>query len=114
MQEESSTTANLDDLVRAVDCASHFGKCSVEDLHALADKVDAAADTCLYETNDPALCDKEEQDRVDVAELLRLQAELQLGMEYLEKANLFKEDVMAEHDMRERDLEMEILSEDGI
>lgn len=115
----STTTPDLDDLVRAVDCAEHFGKCTVDDLHALADQVEQAAsgstDECLYESADDAdLCDKEAADRVDVAELLRLQAELRLGMEYLEKANLFKEDVMAEHDMRQRDLEMEILSEDGI
>ena len=105
---------NLDDMVRAVDCASHFGKCNIELLHELADKVDIGSDTCWYETEDANLCEKEIQDRKDMADLLRLQAELRLGMEYLNKANLFSADVMAEKDMRERDLEMEILAEDGI
>ena len=113
--QDKTTIPNLDELVRAVDCASHFGKCSVEDLHSLADTVEAMGDAteCVFE-NAADLCDKEAADRVDVAELLRLQAELQLGMEYLEKANLFKHEVMAEHDMIEREAEMEILSEDGI
>jgi len=113
-EKEKQAITYLDDWVRAVDCASKFGLCDVTELHELADKVEAGSDDCTFEGNTMDLCDKEIQDRKDVAGLLRLQAELQLGMDYLEKANLFAHDVIEEHDLRERDLEMEILSEDGI
>ena len=113
-EEKKQVVAYFDDWVRAVDCASKFGICDVTELHELADKVEAGSDECTFEGNSKELCDKEIQDRKDVAELLRLQAELQLGMDYLEKANLFAHDVMDEHDIREREMEMEILSEDGI
>ena len=93
----------FDDLVQAVDCASHFGQCDVQTLHDLADKVDSGYSDdndmlCMYETT-PELCDKEIQDRKDVAKLLRLQAELQLGMEYLENANLFAANVRDERNV---------------
>ena len=60
------------------------------------------------------LCQKEIDDRKDVAEILRMQAELRLRMDYLDRANLFADDVRAEHDILQRDMEMEILGEDGI
>lgn len=117
-QQQRQVITYIDDLVEAVDCASHFGKCDVRKLHELADKVDFAArdDECTFEIAmvNADLCDKEIQDRQDVANLLRLQAELRLGMEYLEKANLFAANVQDEHDIRDRDMEMEILSNDGI
>ena len=40
--------------------------------------------------------DKEVQDRKDVADVLRLQSELRLRMNYLEDANLFAGDVHKE------------------
>eukprot|EP00977_Amphora_coffeiformis_P023311 scaffold12976_cov197-Amphora_coffeaeformis.AAC.10 len=114
VEEEKGVVAHLNDWVRSVDCASKFGHCDVTELHELADKIEAGSDECTFEGKNKDLCDKEIQDRKDVAELLLLQAELQLGIDYLKKANLFAHDVMEEHDMRERDLELEILSEDGI
>lgn len=113
-EEKEQAVTYSEDWVRAVDCASHFGRCDVTELHDLADKVEAGSDECVFQGDTKTLCDKEIEDRKDVAELLRLQAELQLGMDYLEKANLFAHDVMDEHDLRERDIEMEILGEDGI
>ena len=114
VKEEKQVVTYFDDWVRAVDCASKFGHCDVAELHELADKIEAGSDECTFEGDDKDLCDKEIQDRKDVSELLRLQAELKLGMDYLEKANLFAYDVKEEHDIREREMEMDILSEDGI
>ena len=53
------------------------------------------------------LCDKELEDRQDLAELLRLQSELVLRTDYLKNANLFASDVQSEHDQSERDLFIE-------
>ena len=103
----------FEDLEKAVDCASTFGKCSVPLLRELADKVDAGSDSCMWEVSQE-LCQKEIDDRKDVADILRLQAELVLRMEYLDRANLFADDVRAEHDIRQRDDEMELLSEDAM
>ena len=67
----------------------------------------------MWETSE-ALCQRNLNDRKDVAQVLRLQAELRLRMEYIDKANLFVDDVKAEHDIRERDEEMERLLEDAM
>ena len=45
-----------------------FGICDVDELHSLADKVEAGADSCMFEP-DGFLCDKEIEDRKDVAEV---------------------------------------------
>lgn len=103
----------FEDLEKAVDCATKFGKCDVAVLHELADKVDAGSDSCIWEV-DADLCQKEIDDRKDLASVLRLQAELRLRMDYIESANLFVDDVKAEHDIREREDEMELLSEDAM
>ena len=49
------------------------------------------------------LCEKEETDRRDVAETLRMAAELQLRVDYLKNANLFADDVHKELDMEDRE-----------
>jgi len=103
----------FEDLEKAVDCAETFGKCNIDLLHELAEKVDAGSDTCMWETTQE-LCQKEIDDRKDLADVLRLQAELRLRMEYLDTSNLFVDNVKAEHDMLERDDEMELLSEDAM
>uniref|UniRef100_A0A6U5PCC4 Uncharacterized protein n=1 Tax=Grammatophora oceanica TaxID=210454 RepID=A0A6U5PCC4_9STRA len=54
---------------------------------------------CSFEEE---LCDKEIQDRMDVAEILRLKIELHLRLDYLKNANLFADDVKKEHDAEER------------
>jgi hypothetical protein len=48
-------------------------------------------------------CEKEIQDRLDVADVLRLESELMNRQEYLRKANLFNDNVHQMHDARERD-----------
>ena len=59
---------------------------------------------CFFEENqEEGLREKEIQDRKDVAETLRLSAELRLKQEYLEDANLFAESVKSEHDVIDRE-----------
>ena len=109
----SSSSSSLDkDFVRAVECATKFNLCSLEELEHLATKLDNMEDECVFEKS--VLCEKEIEDRKDVAEVLRLQSELRLRMDYIENANLFSEDVIKEHDILERDELMEILSEDAM
>jgi hypothetical protein len=59
-------------------------------------------ENCFFE-KDPKLCEKEVQDRKDLAEVLRMQSELRLRMEYLRGANLFVDDVSEERAVHERD-----------
>ena len=115
-EEGEPVVAYFEDWVEAVECASHFGRCSLGKLEELAEKVEAGLDSgCTFESDlDEEMCDKERADRQRVADLLRLQANLKQGMEDLEHANIFARDVRDEHDIRERDLEIELLCEDGI
>lgn len=110
---DEDTVTYFEDLDRAVKCATEFGLCNVETLHRLADKVESGSDSCVFEV-DAELCQKETDDRVDVAEVLRLQAELQLRMEAIELSSLFAADVKDEHDIREREDFMDILTEDSM
>mmetsp|Transcript_27378 Transcript_27378/g.59427 ORF Transcript_27378/g.59427 Transcript_27378/m.59427 type:complete len:180 (-) Transcript_27378:252-791(-) len=79
---------------RAVECAETFGLCDPDECAKLATQLEDF-EGCVYEDGKEA-CDKEIQDRKDVAETLRMAAELQLRMNYLQKANLFAEDVHKE------------------
>lgn len=109
-----ASSSSLDkDFVRAVECATKFNLCSLEELEHLATKLDNMEDECVFEEKS-VLCEKEIEDRKDVAEVLRLQSELRLRMDYIENANLFSEDVIKEHDILKRDELMEILSEDAM
>lgn len=111
---ESSSSALDEDFVRAVECATKFKLCNLEELERLASKLENVDDDeCLFEEKS-VLCEKEIQDRKDLAEVLRLQSELRLRMDYIENANLFSEDVTKEHDIREREALLEILGEDAM
>lgn len=77
---------------RAIECAENPGHCDVDEMLKLADDLEKY-DECFFEKDDPKLCDKEKMDRMDVADLLRLKAEVMLREDYLENANLFKADV---------------------
>lgn len=57
-------------------------------------------------------CDKEASDRLDLADMLKKDAELQLRREYLEKANLFCADVAESHNIQERENMMELMNEE--
>jgi hypothetical protein len=103
----------FEDLELAVHAVTKFGALEPEALLTLADKVDAGADSCMFESAE-VLCEKEITDRKDVAEVLRMQAELKLRMEAIEGSSLFVTDVLEEANIRDRDLEMELLSEDGV
>ena len=67
------------DFGRAVECAEHFGVCDADEMVTLADKLDDI-EGCVYEDGVQAkdVCEKEIQDRKDVADTLRMGAELQL------------------------------------
>jgi hypothetical protein len=84
----------------------------LDELERLAVKLEDVNE-CLFE-KEGELCDKEMQDRKDVAEVLRLQSELRLRMDYVTNANLFSADVAKEHDIQERDKAFEILAEDAM
>ena len=113
--DDEDAVTYFDDLVRAVKAVTTFGLCDSDELHTLADKVEAGADSCMFEVADDAfLCDKEVEDRKDVAEVLRMQAELQLRMDAIKGSSLFAGDVLDEEDIRERDEMLEILGEDAM
>jgi hypothetical protein len=48
-------------------------------------------------------CEKEIKDRLDVADVLRLQSELMRRQEYLRDANLFDENIHQMEDRKRRD-----------
>ena len=111
---DDNVVTYFEDLVEAVECAAHYGKCDLAVLDELAVKVETGADDCTFEDGrDEAECNHEMNDRQAVANMLRLQAQLRKEMETLDN-NLFVKDVRNEHDIRDRDMEMEILEEDGI
>ncbi len=68
-----------EDFGRAIECAEHFGMCDADEMATLADKLDDI-EGCVYEDGVQAkdVCEKEIQDRKDVADTLRMGAELQL------------------------------------
>ncbi len=92
---------------RALDCAEKFGVCDLDQMEKLANELEqmngnyfekpsASASTTSDESMDMTLSEKEIADRNDLAEVLKMQSELRLRMEYLNDANLFAKDV---HDM---------------
>merc|ERR1719350_886285 len=81
---------------RAVECAENFGLCDVDEMTNLADQL-MSFEGCIFEEG-VEMCEKEEQDRRDVAETLQLGVELQLRMDYLKNANLFADDVKIERE----------------
>ena len=92
---------------RAVECAERFGICDIEQMEYLAKELEefnGAYFETADEANAAAMMQKEVSDRRDVADVLRLQSELRLRMDYLEGANLFAKDV---HDMEEAFPELE-------
>ncbi len=86
---------------RAVDCAEKFGACDIEHMEYLANELEEFNGNYFEKAEGEKsafMMEKEVSDRRDVAEVLRLQSELRLRMDYLEGANLFAQDV---HDMED-------------
>eukprot|EP01083_Nonionella_stella_P098382 276625_1 len=89
---------------RAVECAERFGSCDLDHMEFLARELEECTGayfepTADHEMHNPAsMMQKEVTDRKDVAEILRMQSQLRLRMEYLNGANLFAADV---HDMED-------------
>jgi hypothetical protein len=111
---EENVVTYFDDLELACKAATEFWLCKPNKLAELADKVDAGADSCVFAIEGDELCEKEIQDRKDVAEVLRLQMELQLRMEAVQGSSLFASDVLEEAMIQQRDALLEVLEEDGI
>lgn len=81
------------DFNRAVMCAQDPAGCDIDEMLLLADELEKY-DQCFFESEmDEKACDKEKMDRMDVAELLRMESEVLLRGDYLVNANLFVEDV---------------------
>mmetsp|Transcript_13593 Transcript_13593/g.25535 ORF Transcript_13593/g.25535 Transcript_13593/m.25535 type:complete len:157 (+) Transcript_13593:117-587(+) len=111
---EADIVTYFDDLVEAVKASTTFGMYGPDKLQELADKVEAGASSCMFEVDGGELCQKEIDDRLDVAEVLRMQAELQLRMEAIEGSSLFADDCLAEDMIRQRENFMDYLAEDGL
>ena len=95
-----STHHEMETFERAIECAERFGTCDIEKMERLANELEEL-NGAYFETaggRNPAMMQKEVADRRDVAEVLRLQGELRLRMDYLHGANLFAKDV---HDMED-------------
>ena len=90
-ESSSSTHHELERFERALECAEKFGSCDIEQMEELAKELDEFHGSLL--TQNPSMMKKENSDRKDVAQVLRLQAELRLRMEYLNGANLFASEI---------------------
>lgn len=90
-ESSSSTHHELERFERAVECAEKFGTCDIEQMEELAKELDEFHGSLL--TQNPSMMKKENSDRKDVAQVLRLQTELRLRMEYLNGANLFASEI---------------------
>lgn len=90
---------------RAVQCSEQYGLCNVDELLALAEELEYYQGS-FFEDD---LREKEIKDRNDVADILRLEAELELRQEYLRNANLFKADVEEAVARKERDEYIELM-----
>jgi hypothetical protein len=90
---------------RAVQCSEKYGLCDVDELLALADELESYQGSFFEDE-----CrEKEIKDRNDMADVLRLEAELVLRQDYLRKANLFKADVEEAVEQKTRDEYIEMM-----
>lgn len=90
------SSSKIETFGRAIECAENFGYCDLEEMERLADELDSYKGNFFEHGQDRQILEKEVEDRKDVAEILRLQQELRLRMDYLEKANLFAMDMHQE------------------
>uniref|UniRef100_A0A7S4JYT4 Uncharacterized protein n=1 Tax=Odontella aurita TaxID=265563 RepID=A0A7S4JYT4_9STRA len=72
----SALFVSTETLYQAVECAENRNKHDIEELEKLAAELEGAKE-CNFEIGDE-LCQKEIQDRLDVAEILRLKIEMEL------------------------------------
>uniref|UniRef100_A0A7S0FQP5 Uncharacterized protein n=1 Tax=Minutocellus polymorphus TaxID=265543 RepID=A0A7S0FQP5_9STRA len=88
--------SQMEQFERAVECAENFGYCNLDELEALSADLEEYNGNFFEHSTDEEVLAKEVGDRKDVADILKLQSELRLRMNYLEDANLFAEDVHKE------------------
>lgn len=94
---------------RAVECSSGFDRCSVDELLKLADELERYKGAFFEES--PTLQIKEVKDREDLADVLRLEAELQLRQDYLQKANIFCDNVKSSIESNKKKDYMELMDD---
>jgi hypothetical protein len=94
---------------RAVECSSDVDRCSVDELLKLADELESYKGAFFEDS--PTLQIKEVKDREDLADVLRLEAELQLRQDYLRKANIFCDNVKKSIDSIEKKDYMELMDD---
>jgi len=94
---DSHNHGEMETFERAVNCAEKFGVCDVEKIEELAKELEET-NWSYFETNSLDKSLKEGWDRMDLAEVLQMQIEYRLRMEYIKDANLFVQDV---HDMQD-------------
>eukprot|EP00548_Thalassiothrix_antarctica_P006332 CAMPEP_0194142284 /NCGR_PEP_ID=MMETSP0152-20130528/11590_1 /TAXON_ID=1049557 /ORGANISM="Thalassiothrix antarctica, Strain L6-D1" /LENGTH=159 /DNA_ID=CAMNT_0038841199 /DNA_START=154 /DNA_END=630 /DNA_ORIENTATION=+ len=100
LKQTSVSSQETDVFFEAIECAKN-GLCDIEKMDGLAAKLEGV-DECKFEEGEEA-CDKEIQDRLDIAGILRLRIELKLRVKYLKSGdNLFESDVNEEHLLDER------------
>ena len=83
--------------------------CDADELIDLAEELESYQGS-FFEKDD-TLRTKEVQDRNDVADVLRKEAELKLRLDYLKNGNLFKEDVEDAVMIKRRDEYLELMDE---
>jgi hypothetical protein len=77
-QRSSALFVSPGTFYRAVELAEGRHASTVDELDVLATELEEFVGCAFEEDSTPEICDKEIQDRVDVAEILRLQIELKL------------------------------------
>mmetsp|Transcript_6027 Transcript_6027/g.8652 ORF Transcript_6027/g.8652 Transcript_6027/m.8652 type:complete len:157 (+) Transcript_6027:200-670(+) len=103
--QQSSSSAlfvESETFYRAVECAEGRVSCELKELDKLATELEEFVGCTYEQDSSEETCKKEIQDRMDLAEILRLRIELQLRLDYLKSGNLFADDVKKEHDTEER------------
>jgi hypothetical protein len=104
---DADAMTDQDHFYRAVEIADNIrssnSKMDVEELDRWATELETI-EGCLFEDgSDQELCDREMSDRLEVAQILRLEIELMLRLDYLKNhSNLFADDVRKNHNKVER------------
>ena len=104
----AASETDRDHFYRAVEIADSIrasnSKINIEELDQWATELEQVTDCPFEDAADANKCQQEIQDRLEVAQIFRLEIELKLRLEYLkDRANLFAEDVRKNHDKVERE-----------
>lgn len=103
----AATTTDQDHFYRAVEIAdsirSSNSKLNIQELDKWATELEQVQNCVFEDVDNQELCQKEIQDRLEVAQIFRLEIELKLRLNYLKHhSNLFADDVRKNHDKIQR------------